>query len=106
MIDSTFVNSLTTTAAQTDLERAFNEIRRKRPDLDRLMLYYYGPQPLKYSTERLADAFGNITASFFINWMTLVVDSTLDRIQLSGFDATGKSKTKNKPATIDADKKE
>jgi len=103
MIDSNFISTLTTTAAQTDLERAFNEISKKRPDLDRLMLYYTGPQPLKYSTKRLADAFGNITSSFFINWMSLIVDSTLDRIQLSGFDVTGSSK--NKPVTIDANKK-
>lgn len=89
MLD-TFVNTFTTTAAYTDLERAFNTIRAKRPDLDRLFGYANGPQPLKYSTAQLADLFQNITAHFEVNWMSLVVESALDRIQLSGFDTDDK----------------
>lgn len=104
MLDN-FTTIFVTTANATDLERAFNTIAKKRPDLDRLFNYANSPQPLKYSTERLRDAFLNITTHFEINWMSLVVDATLDRIQLSGFDTTGKSKTKNKPATIDAARK-
>lgn len=100
-----FTTLFTTQVNATDLERAFNTIRAKRPDLDRLFLYANGPQPLKYSTARLADAFQNITTHFSINWMSLVIDATLDRIQLSGFDVTGESKAKNKPVTVDANKK-
>lgn len=101
-----FLTLFTTQVNATDMERAFNVIRAKRPDIDRLMNYANGPQPLKYSTARLAEAFENITTHFSINWMSLVVDATLDRIQLSGFDTTGKAKrNKNKPVTVDADKK-
>lgn len=86
-----FTTLFVTQVNATDLERAFSTIRAKRPDLDRLFLYANGPQPLKYSTARLTEAFGNITASFTINWMSLVIDSALDRIQLSGFDTDDKS---------------
>lgn len=86
-----FTTLFTNVINATDLERAFNVIRAKRPDLDRLFLYANGPQPLKYSTARLADAFRNITTHFEINWCSLVIDSTLDRIQLSGFDTDDKT---------------
>jgi len=69
-----------------DLERAFEAIRNKRTQLDILFSYVNGPQPLKYSTQRLAEAFENINTHFDLNWMSVVVDSTLDRIQLTGFD--------------------
>lgn len=74
-----------------DLELAFNAIRNKRRDLDTMFQYVDGGQPLKYSTARLADAFQNINARFEINWLSVVVDSVLDRIQLTGFDVNEKS---------------
>jgi len=70
----------------TDLEKAYKAIRNKRPELDRLHAYYNGPQPLKYSTERLKEAFDDIKAHFEINWCAVVVDSTLDRLEINGFD--------------------
>ena len=70
----------------TDLDKAFNEIRSKRPQLDLMFSYADGPQPLKYSTERLTDYFRNINTHFELNWCSVIVDSTLDRIQLAGFD--------------------
>lgn len=69
-----------------DIQKAFMTIDAKRSALDDLFSYVNGPQPLKYSTERLRDAFDNITAHFEINWCTVVVDAVLDRIELNGFD--------------------
>ena len=86
-----FITTLTTTTAQNDMEAAFNAIRAKRPSLDLLMSYYFGPQPLKYSTMQLAELFHNITAHFEINWCSLVIDAALDRIQLTGFDTDDKT---------------
>ena len=71
----------------TDIDRAFHEISEKRTAIDLLYRYYDGPQPLKYSTQRLREAFDDITTHFEINWATVVVDSTLDRLGLTGFDA-------------------
>lgn len=75
------------TAERADLEKAFKAIRDKRADLDLLFRYANGGQPLKYSTRRLQEYFNDINAHFEINWCNVVIQSTLDRLQLVGFDA-------------------
>lgn len=67
------------------MEAAFTAIRNKRSDLDLLWSYVDGPQPLKYSTERLTDYFSNINTHFEINWCSVIVNSVLDRMQITGF---------------------
>jgi len=68
-----------------DLTEAFNAIRAKRKDLDLLFSYVNGGQPLKYSTYRLQEVFNTINVHFEINWCSLIVDTTLDRLELVGF---------------------
>lgn len=85
MVDASGGGIVAVAPERADLTAAFNAIRNKRPDLDLLFSYYEGPQPLKYSTEKLAELFRNINAHFEQNWMSVVVDATLDRIQLNGF---------------------
>jgi hypothetical protein len=75
----------------SDIETAYKTIAAKRPDLDTLYLYYNGPQPLKYSTQRLREAFDKITVHFDVNWCTVVVDTVLDRLGLTGFDTKDKT---------------
>lgn len=70
----------------SDIESAYNLIKNKRPDLDALWSYANGEQPLRYSTERLAQAFDSIHAHFEVNWCSVIVDATLDRLALTGFD--------------------
>ena len=69
----------------TDIEKAFDAITNKRSYLDLLFRYVNGGQPLKYSTERLKEIFDDINTHFEINWCTVVVDSSLDRMELNGF---------------------
>lgn len=71
---------------KTDIELAFDIISGKRSRLDELWSYANGPQPLVYSNERLREAFDDSEAHFEINWCAVIVDATLDRIQLVGFD--------------------
>ena len=78
-----------TPADRKDLTAAFNAIRGKRKDLDTLFAYYRGPQPLKYSTAKLQELFQNINTHFELNWMQVVVDAVLDRLELEGFQVTG-----------------
>jgi hypothetical protein len=85
--------------SDTDLVIAFDTIRAKRNDLDTLFSYVDGPQPLKYSTQRLAETFQDLLTHFEINWCSVVVDATLDRIQLIGFDVQDKE-TNTKIAEI------
>lgn len=70
----------------SDIEIAYNLIKNKRPELDTLWAYANGEQPLRYSTNRLQEAFNDINAHFEINWCSVIVDATLDRIHLQGFD--------------------
>lgn len=85
-----------------DLTEAFNAIRNKRGDLDTLFKYLDGPQPLKYSTEKLEELFDSITVHFELNYCSVVVDATLDRIQLEGFAIDGdKSATDKLQAVFD-----
>jgi hypothetical protein len=70
----------------TDIELAFDTIKGKRTNLDTLWSYANGGQPLKYSTQRLAEAFNDINTHFELNWCSVIVDATLDRINLTGFD--------------------
>lgn len=75
--------------ARADMVAAFNAIRGKRKDLDTLFNYAEGPQPLKYSTEKLAELFQNINTHFELNWCSVVIDAVLDRLELEGFQVTG-----------------
>jgi hypothetical protein len=70
----------------SDIELAFETIKNKRSGLDTLWSYANGGQPLKYSTERLEEAFGDIRTHFELNWCSVIVDATLDRLNLTGFD--------------------
>jgi hypothetical protein len=69
-----------------DLERAFKAITAKAVLMTRYFQYADGVQPLVYSSERLEEAFSTIKARFNQNWCAVVLNSTLDRLVLKGFD--------------------
>jgi hypothetical protein len=70
----------------TDLELAYKAIAGKRNSVLKACAYVDGPQPLRYSTQKLKEAFDNIQTHFEINWMAVVVDAANDRLGLTGFD--------------------
>lgn len=69
----------------SDLERAFNALKAKSVDYSYAFQYADGNQPLKYSTQRLKEAFRNLTASFSQNWVSVVLNSVLDRMKFLGW---------------------
>jgi len=69
----------------TDLERAYKNLAGKGPKYDLLWRYFDGDHPLIYSTERLREVFKDIRVRFVENWCAVVIDATMDRINLSGF---------------------
>lgn len=71
----------------TDLQRAFTALTAKLIDYNTLFAYADGDQPTVYSTSRLREAFDNINARFTQNWCSVVINSTLDRLTLKGWDA-------------------
>lgn len=75
----------------TDVEKAFDALNLKRPILASYYKYVNGPQPLKYSTQRLYEAFDSITVHFDINWCSVIVDASNDRLELNGFDIQDKA---------------
>lgn len=90
LTESPLIASIVETPAdRKDLIVAFNAIHNKRRGLDTLFNYYRGPQPLKYSTAKLAELFGNISTHFELNWMSVVVSAVHDRLELEGFQVMG-----------------
>lgn len=70
------------TQPATDLEIAFSALSNKKKRYDKLWQYYDGDQPLIYNSERLREIFSGLNAKFTENWCSVVIDSTLDRIEM------------------------
>ena len=92
-VDASGMSIAAADPARADLNEAFKAIRGKRADLDTLFAYVDGPQPLKYSTDKLTELFANINAHFEENLCSVVVEAALDRIQLTGFATKNEDKT-------------
>lgn len=71
---------------KTDLQRAYDALNLKKKPYTTLRDYYYGNQPLKYSAERLKDAFDSPSVKFTQNWCAVVIDAVLDRLVFKGWD--------------------
>lgn len=69
-----------------DLERAFKALQSKQLACTRNQKYYDGTEELVYSAARLREAFGDKLTRFEENWCAVVVESTLDRMNLKEFD--------------------
>ena len=65
-----------------DLQKAFEALSGKKTEYDRLFAYYDGEQPLTYTNSRLKEVFDNLNAYFAENWCSVVIDSTLERVNL------------------------
>ena len=79
----------------TDLEKAFKKLNYKQK-LGTLFQYYDGDQPLVYSAARLREVFKDNFAKFDQNWCSVVVNATLDRINLKGFNVINDVKINQK----------
>lgn len=66
----------------TDLELAVQTLLVKCKYYDQFFNYYEGRQPLVYSYDRLTEIFSHFKARFTQNWCAVVVDSSVDRINL------------------------
>lgn len=73
-------------ADNSDLKLAFDALNAKQTTYKLLFEYADGNQPLRYSTDRLKEAFRNINVRFVQNWCSVVLDSVLDRLVIKGWD--------------------
>ena len=71
----------------TDIKKAYDKLASKQRLYKTLTDYYEGNQPLKYSAERLRDAFDSSLTRFIQNWCAVVIDCVLDRLTFKGWDA-------------------
>lgn len=69
----------------TDLQRACAALATKGPIFSKLWAYYDGLQPLRYSTDKLKEAFKAISVRFTQNWCEVIVNSALERIEFTDF---------------------
>jgi hypothetical protein len=51
--------------------------------------YYDGNHPLQFATSKFREAFGNLFGAFADNWCQIVVDSSVERLEIVGFSIGG-----------------
>ncbi len=68
-----------------DWKIAFDALLSKRERVATLWDYYWGNQPLRYSSERLKRLFSTLNVRFVQNWCGVIIDSASDRLNLTGF---------------------
>lgn len=69
-----------------DLKILLNKLNGQARKARHYRNYYIGDQPLTYSHERLKNVFKRSQVNFVQNWCSVVIDTTLDRLDLRGFD--------------------
>lgn len=51
--------------------------------------YYAGRHPLQFATSKFREAFGGMFGAFSDNWCQIVVDSSVERLRVTGFQVNG-----------------
>lgn len=71
-------------AVPSDVQIAVSELTVKKPIYDTLWSYYDGMPPLVWTSEKLREIFStSFAARFTENWCAPIIDSRLDRMELS-----------------------
>ncbi|CAL9301200.1 phage portal protein [Streptomyces sp. SudanB91_2054] len=69
-----------------------SELMRRRTDIDRNDSYYRGKHPLKFASEEFARFHGSRYRGFADNWVGVVADSPVERLTVTGFQASGEER--------------
>jgi len=72
----------------SDVKVAYRAILAKRRAYNGLWKYYKGDQPLVYSVDLLEEVFKRAGTTFNENWCAVVVDSLLERLQMTRLTVT------------------
>lgn len=57
----------------------------RRPMIGRYERYYEGYHRLAFATSKFREAFGNLFSAFADNWCQIVVDASVERLEVQGF---------------------
>lgn len=66
-----------------------SELIRRRAEIDRNNAYYRGEHPLKYASPEFAKFHGARYKDFSDNWVQIVADSPVERLEVTGFQVDG-----------------
>ncbi|MFZ3494614.1 phage portal protein [Streptomyces sp. 5.8] len=66
-----------------------SELIRRRPEIDRNEDYYRGKTRLRFASEEFARFHGDRYKDFSDNWVQIVADSPVERLEVTGFKAAG-----------------
>lgn len=69
-----------------------SELIRRRAEIDRNNDYYRGKQPLKFASDDFAKFHGDRYKDFSDNWVQVVADSPVERLTVTGFQASGEER--------------
>src|SRR5512139_2321117 len=69
-----------------------SELIRRRSEIDRNNDYYRGKQPLRFASDDFAKFHGDRYRDFSDNWVQVVADSPVERLDVTGFQASGEDK--------------
>ncbi len=67
------------------LEQLDLKLRRRTPEFELWERYYEGIHRLQFATSRFRQTFGNLFHEFADNWMGLIVDASVERLNIEGF---------------------
>lgn len=71
--------------AVTYLHQMDHELRRRQPEIELWERYFEGVHRLQFATSRFRETFGNLFHEFADNWMPLIVDASVERLNVQGF---------------------
>ena len=66
-------------------DRCDRELDRRAGPLDRMWDYYRGEAHVLYATAKFREAFGQLLNEISDNWCSVVVDSAVERLRVTGF---------------------
>ncbi|WP_405184742.1 phage portal protein [Streptomyces albidoflavus] len=66
-----------------------DELRRRRPGIERNNGYYRGTQPLKFASEQFRKFHGDRYRDFADNWVQVVADAPVERLTVNGVQPVG-----------------
>jgi hypothetical protein len=69
-----------------------SELLRRRIEIDRNDAFYRGEQPLRYASDEFAKFHGKRYRDFSDNWVQVVADSPVERLTVTGFQASGEER--------------
>lgn len=68
-----------------DLKWALEDIQARQLDYTNYNNYYYGDHKLAFATDKFTEAFGSLMKSFADNLCPVIVDTIVDRLEITGF---------------------